>query len=198
VAPDVVEAVTHDQPDVAAAEPAGPAEALPSQDELVQAWGDQVISRLRPKAKALFQAGRFVGTESGRISFGLPNEIHRDRCEEMRPEVEAALADHFGRAVPLVLVVDGGPAPVAAPQVDAPLTPADAPEPAPAVDLSAGPQAARAAAEAPPVFDEVADDEDEVVEDLAVFEDEDLVEADVDNSAEARLLEAFPGAEEVG
>ncbi len=198
VVPEVVEAVPSGQPEVVTAEPAGPAEALPSQDELVQAWGDQVISRLRPKAKALFQAGRFVGSESGRISFGLPNEIHRDRCEEMRPEVEAALADHFGRAVPIVLVVDGGPAPVTAPEVDVLPTPADGPEPTPAVDLSAGPQAARAAAEAPPAFDEVPDDEDEVVEDLAVFEDEDLVDADVDNSAEARLLEAFPGAEEVG
>jgi hypothetical protein len=38
----------------------------------------------------------------------------------------------------------------------------------------------------------------EDVEDLAVFEADDLQVAEIDNSAEARLLQAFPGAEEVG
>jgi DNA polymerase-3 subunit gamma/tau len=145
---------------------------FPSRDELVQAWGDHVIGRLRPKAKALFQAGRFVSAEGGRAQFGLPNDIHRNRCEDMRPEVEAALADQFGRPIPLVLVVDGVPA--------APVGPTDdgAPEPVRST---------------PPV---ASDPEDE--EDLAVFEADDLQVAEIDNSAEARLLQAFPGAEEVG
>jgi DNA polymerase-3 subunit gamma/tau len=144
---------------------------FPSRDELVQAWGDHVIGRLRPKAKALFQAGRFVSAEGGRAQFGLPNDIHRNRCEDMRPEVEAALADQFGRPIPLVLVVDGAPG--------APVEPTDdGPEPNPP---------------APPVASDPHDDED-----LAVFEADDLQVAEIDNSAEARLLQAFPGAEEVG
>jgi DNA polymerase-3 subunit gamma/tau len=143
--------------------------AFPSRDDLVRAWGDHVIGRLRPKAKALYQAGRFVSAEGGRAQFGLPNDIHRNRCEEMRPEIEAALAEQFGRPIPLVLVVDGAP-----------------PEPVPA-PTDAGPSAPRPAA---PVADEQP-------EDLAVFEDTDLEVADIDNSAEARLLQAFPGAEEV-
>jgi DNA polymerase III subunit gamma/tau len=40
--------------------------------------------------------------------FALPNAVHRDRCETVRADVEAALAAHFGRTVPLRLVVDGG------------------------------------------------------------------------------------------
>jgi DNA polymerase-3 subunit gamma/tau len=144
---------------------------FPSRDELVQAWGDHVIGRLRPKAKALFQAGRFVSAEGGRAQFGLPNDIHRNRCEDMRPEVEAALADQFGRPVPLVLVVDGAPG--------APTEPTDD-EPGPT----------------PPSPAVASDPED--VEDLAVFEADDLQVAEIDNSAEARLLQAFPGAEEVG
>ncbi|HZI38090.1 MAG TPA: hypothetical protein VFF24_07270, partial [Acidimicrobiia bacterium] len=44
--------------------------------------------------------------------FALPNAIHRDRCEEVRPEVEAALAAHFGTAVSLQLMVDDGRAAV--------------------------------------------------------------------------------------
>ena len=57
---------------------------FPTRDQLVQAWGDQVIGRLRPKAKALFQAGRFVGADGTRAEFGLPErdppEPVRGRC----------------------------------------------------------------------------------------------------------------------
>ncbi len=147
--------------------------SFPSRDELVQAWGDQVIGRLRPKAKALFQAGRFIGADGNQAEFGLPNEIHRNRCEEMRPEVEAALADQFGRPVPLLLVVDGdsGGAAVASADPDD-----DSPTPAQGVTNT------------------VESDDDE---NLADFDAGGLEMADIDNSAEARLLQAFPGAEEV-
>ena len=33
------------------------------------------------------------------------------RCEELRADVEAALGEHFGRAVPLALVVEGSAPP---------------------------------------------------------------------------------------
>jgi DNA polymerase-3 subunit gamma/tau len=166
------EPVAHPSEVSAPSDPDSPV-AFPSRDDLVRAWGDHVIGRLRPKAKALYQAGRFVSAEGGRAQFGLPNDIHRNRCEEMRPEVEAALSEQFGRPVPLVLVVDGVPPPP--------------PSPAPP---DGGPPSARTPA---PATVESADE----VEDLAVFEDDDLEVADIDNSAEARLLQAFPGAEEV-
>ncbi len=86
----------------AAASPA----AFPTRDQLVQAWGDNIIGRLRPKAKALYQAGRFIGAGGDRAEFGLPNEIHRTRCEELRPEVEEVLSDYFGCPVGLDLVLD--------------------------------------------------------------------------------------------
>ena len=98
--------------------PVPPPRPFPSRDQLVQAWGDHVIGRLRPKAKALFQAGRFVGVDGERAVFGLPNETHRNRCEEVRGEVEAALSEQFGRPVALELVVDrgrAGPGPVRPP-----------------------------------------------------------------------------------
>ena len=172
--PDPVDAapVAHPSEASAPSVPAGDG-PFPSRDELVQAWGDRVIGRLRPKAKALYQAGRFVSAEGGRAQFGLPNDIHRNRCEDMRPEVEAALAEQFGRPIPLVLVVDGATPPPAAGGAD--------------VD---GPGPTRPAA---PAADGAAEDE----EDLAAFEAGDLEVADIDNSAEARLLQAFPGAEEV-
>ncbi|HEX4220615.1 MAG TPA: DNA polymerase III subunit gamma/tau [Acidimicrobiales bacterium] len=93
---------------------------MPTRDELVEAWGDHVLGRLRPKAKALFQAGRFVSVEGDKARFGLPNETHRMRCEEVRADVEAILSDHFGRRVPLVLVVDDSSGGQAAPESFAP------------------------------------------------------------------------------
>ena len=40
----------------------------------------------------------------------LPNEPHRQRCEEVRADLEAALSAAVGSAVPVRLVVDeGGP-----------------------------------------------------------------------------------------
>ena len=172
---------------------------VPTRDQLVQAWGDHVIGRLRPKAKALFQAGRFVGVEGDRAVFGLPNEIHRTRCEEVRGEIESALAEHFGRPVGLILVVDAGvgvarrqPIRRSSP-VDAAGSPpgrSDAADPGPPSRPAPPPGTLGAGAGA------VRADE---LEDLSAFDEAELGEvADVDNSAESRVLQAFPGAEEVG
>jgi DNA polymerase-3 subunit gamma/tau len=89
-------------PPPAAASDAG----LPSRDELTKAWGDKVLTQLPPKARSRYAGGRFSGVEGGAAVYALPNAMHRDRCEEVRPEVEAVLAAHFGRPVPLRLVVD--------------------------------------------------------------------------------------------
>jgi DNA polymerase-3 subunit gamma/tau len=200
-----------------------PVAPFPTRDELVQAWGDHVIGRLRPKAKALFQAGRFVGVDGDRAVFGLPNEIHRTRCVEVQGEIETVLSDHFARHVGLVLVVDDGAVGAAGESVAPPETGEHAaaeyePPPSPRATSSTSStrsvpaassgqsSAARAAALAPapapggrpasssPMVDESAD-----IEDLSVFDESELGEvAEIDNSAEARLLQAFPGAEEIG
>ncbi|MGA3148139.1 MAG: DNA polymerase III subunit gamma/tau [Acidimicrobiales bacterium] len=192
----------------AAPEPARPAPEpsapvpMPTRDQLVQAWGDHIIGRLRPKAKALFQAGRFVGVEGDTAVFGLPNEIHRSRCEEVRGEIEAALADHFGRAVGLVLVVDagagggGGIGPGADEPAGVPSR-SHPPEPGPGTDPSAaGPPAGGVEARVSGGCGAEGPDD---LEDLSAFDESQLGEvADFDNSVESRVLKAFPGAEEVG
>ena len=83
-----------------------PAGDLPTRDELTKAWGDAVLAALPRKAQARFAAGRFVAVEDGAATFALPNGFHRDRCEEVRAEVEQILATHMGRPVPLRLTVD--------------------------------------------------------------------------------------------
>jgi DNA polymerase-3 subunit gamma/tau len=183
---------------------AAPAVPMPTRDELVQAWGDHIIGRLRPKAKALFQAGRFVGVEGDKAVFGLPNEIHRSRCEEVRGEIEVALADHFGRAVGLVLVVDvgagggggtgpGGGEPAGVPSRSYP------PEPGPGTDRSASGRPAGGVTAPAPAAEGAGAESPDDLEDLSAFDESQLGEvADFDNSVESRVLKAFPGAEEVG
>ncbi len=196
-----------DEPTTAAAPPEGapatssPAGGFPDRDQLVQAWGDHIIGRLRPKAKALFQAGRFMGASEGRAQFGLPNEIHRTRCEELRPEVEQALSAHFDCPVVLDLVVDPGAE--GAPQAPIATSPEPVRRPTPSGAGDAettGPPGAGSggAARSSPAPSPAAADEADVNEDLSAFDESELGDvAEVDNSAHHRVLQAFPGAEEV-
>jgi len=122
--------------------PAVGAGDLPSRDELTIAWGDRVLTGLRPKVKMLFAAGRFLENADGAAAFALPNATHVTRCEPLKADVEAALAAEFGRAVPLILVVDGGseppaPAPGATGGDPAPPGGGDAPAAAPASPIDA-------------------------------------------------------------
>ena len=176
---------------------------FPDRDQLVQAWGDHIIGRLRPKAKALFQAGRFMGASDGRARFGLPNDIHRTRCEELRPEVEQALSSHFDCPVLLDLVVDPGAE--GAPQAPVGKSPEPGRRPAPSEAAGEPPTTAPpgagpggTASASPASAAEATGDDAHVVEDLSAFDESELGEvAVVDNSAHHRVLQAFPGAEEV-
>ena len=145
---------------VAAAPPA----AAPSRDELVMAWGDDLMDRLSRKARARFSAARFIDVQDGTAVMALPNEPHLRRCEDLRGELENVLAARFGGSLPVRLVVDdGSPAPTQ--------TPAAKPRPI-AVDESM-------------VADESID-----LDDLDDLVDADGAEG----SAVDRLTQAFPGA----
>jgi DNA polymerase-3 subunit gamma/tau len=98
---------------------------LPTRDELTLAWGDTLLARVPRAAKPRYAGGRFVAVDERGAVFALPNEAHRARCEEHRAGVEQVLGDHFGRPVPLALVVDDGtpasPAPLSVERVDEPV-----------------------------------------------------------------------------
>jgi DNA polymerase-3 subunit gamma/tau len=106
---------------------AGSGGPLPTRDELTLAWGDVVLAALPQRAKVRFGAGHFVGVDDAWATFALPNTVHRDRCEECRHEVEQTLASHFGRPVPLRLVVA---------QPGTPPTDKPSPEPDDEIDLT--------------------------------------------------------------
>ncbi len=96
--------------------PADPATVV-TREELVMAWGDDLLDRLGRKARARFSAARFVAVEDGTAVMALPNEPHMRRCEDMRSELEQVLSDRFGGTVPVRLVVDGDASAPVAPQV---------------------------------------------------------------------------------
>ena len=143
--------------------PPGPAPApassrLPTREELTIAWGDSILSGLRPGVKIYLSSGRFIGVDAAAATYAVPDRGLLARAEANRAEVEAAVSAHFGRSVPLRLVLD-----------------------------EAGPVGAVADAPSEPALD-----------DATTIDLNDLVDAPAAVlSPEQRLLEAFPGAEEV-
>ncbi len=163
----------------------------PDRDRIVEAWGDHILRGLPARAKALFSAGRFLSVEGRTATFALPNASHRDRCEEVRGPVEQAIGAHFGTPVSLALTVDetggasttgatrsrGRPEAPGAPGV---LAAGTAEESGHMPGQRTAPRAGTAGGLHP---------DDEV--------DPDQPSGPIETVAEARLLEAFPGAQEV-
>jgi hypothetical protein len=131
---------------------------MPTREQLTMAWGDEVLPGLRPGVKVYLSSGRFVGVDNSAAVYAVPDQGLLARAEPLRGEVEAALSAHFGRPVPLRLILDD----------------------------AQWPRLAAAPAPPPP--------EDPAEYDLAELQD--AAPAPV-LSPEQRLLEAFPGAEEV-
>jgi DNA polymerase-3 subunit gamma/tau len=139
--------------------PGGRASAgrLPSRDELTMAWGDKILPGLRPGVKVYMASGRFVAVDEGMALFAVSDRGLLSRAEPNLAEVEGAIAAHFGRPVPLKLVLDDG--------------------------------TWMRSVEGAPVDEEPTDYEI----DISSLEDAPAAAA----TPEQRLLQAFPGAEEV-
>jgi len=152
-----------------AAAPPAPSARPVDRDGLTEAWGDGLLQSLPARAKARFASGRFVAVDEHGAHFALPNAAHREQCVEHVPTVEAALAAHFGTPVTLVLDVDDGGG-------------------------AAGPPAAPGAATPGRV---AGDDDLDHVDPADLMDDAPAADTDQASAAEARLLEAFPGASEV-
>jgi hypothetical protein len=186
-------------PGGAAAPPAGAPTSRPvDRDSLTEAWGDTILKGLPARAKALYSAGRFVSVDAeGGAHFALPNAAHRDRCIETTAIVEARLSEHFGTPVRLVLEVDDDAPPAAggsAGRSSAGGGDGSGGEP------NAGPSAGPSGAPAPSSGSGAGDARDYEPEDdydPSAFAAPAPDPGDQAKEAEARLLQAFPGASEV-
>jgi len=163
--------------------PRGAVATLPTRDELVQVWGDGLLAALPNRARARFRVGRFLTVDDGTAVFALPNETHRSYCEEVRLEVETALGSHFGRAVPIRLVVDE--------EDDGDGGAAAAPSRAAAAPAGAARRPSDPGARGP---EEDGDEADLLDPEVLAAETE---PAGAGLTPEERLKQAFPGAHEV-
>jgi DNA polymerase-3 subunit gamma/tau len=102
----VAEAAPSPEP-AAAPAPAPTGGTMPALVDLTRIWSDTLLPALPQRSRARFSGGHWVEVVDGVAVFGLPNEPHATRCEELRPEVESMLSAHFGTTVPIRLIVDG-------------------------------------------------------------------------------------------
>jgi DNA polymerase-3 subunit gamma/tau len=163
----------------------------PTRDDLVLAWGDHVLSSLRPRARAAFTAGRFVSVEDGVAVFALPNSAHVEHAAPLLTEVAEAISRHVGTRVGLRLVTEAGDLGMGPNDAGATDEPPDSGAPAGDDGKSPPRPATGPAASA----GSEADEEPADFEDLAPGEV--AGRHDSLSWAEGRLLEAFPGTEEV-
>jgi DNA polymerase-3 subunit gamma/tau len=78
-------------------------------ERVTELWHD--IPGLSGLTKGMFAAGTVVSVANGEVVVSVPNEVHRQKCEQKKADVEAALAAALGAAVRLSLVADVAPAP---------------------------------------------------------------------------------------
>jgi DNA polymerase-3 subunit gamma/tau len=84
------------------------------------------LNQVSQKVRVRFNVGTVTGVDGSSILFSIPNVHYRDRCEEVKGELEEALSNHFGRTIAVSVKVDDSPSSVS-------LDPAKM-EPAPVAD----------------------------------------------------------------
>ncbi|HWG74996.1 MAG TPA: DNA polymerase III subunit gamma/tau [Acidimicrobiales bacterium] len=163
--------------------------AMPSRDDLTTAWGDAVLPSLRAPVRAFLASGRFVDVETGTAVYALPDAPLLPRAQTVKGEAEAALTAHFGYPVAIRLIHDSKappgagnpPDPVGHPETSGAPDNTNPPTPTPDIPTAGYPGARHPA------------DDDADRYDLDELRDA----GPAVMSPEQRLLEAFPGAQEV-
>ena len=79
-----------------------------SATEISELWQQRVLPGLSARARARFQAAKLVEVQEHTVQFELPNETHRERCEQLKSDVEESLSKLTGVTVQVELVVSSG------------------------------------------------------------------------------------------
>ena len=61
--------------------------------EVSDVWQQKALPALSAKARARFQAAKVTEVIKDRIRFELPNETHRERCEQLKVDIEKTLRE---------------------------------------------------------------------------------------------------------
>ncbi len=70
-------------------------------------WEQTVRPALRGMTRAVYAPATLVGAADGTVTFSLPNVAHREKCEQHREAVEAAIRTATGAPVVVQLLVEG-------------------------------------------------------------------------------------------
>ncbi len=153
--------------DTPAAAPTGTPKPF-SIETLVAALDNGLLDSVSQRARVRFAAASPISADeaASQATFSVPNNYYLPRCEEVRSEIEQALAGHFVRSVAITIIVDAN-----APKA---VTPKQSSTDA-----------------APPTPEPVADEEDEDVGDITELENA----SDIAGSGIERLTQAFPGSQ---
>jgi len=161
-------------PPAAPTPPAAPAPARStaagSAAAAVAVWTSDVLPSLKGLARAVIASTRLLGERDGAVAVGVVNETTKQRCEQYRDELEAAVVKAAGGPVRIEFVIDKHSA-----------DDDTAPAPAPARRPSA-------AAAAPEPTPEPEPDDDIDLDDLVDVPPEEVV------TPTDLLLDAFPGS----
>ena len=177
-------------------------------DELTRVWGDEIFPAMSPGVRSRYRMGRWTAVAGGEAVFALPSLQYRDRAEQERAEVETALAARFGGRIAIRLEVDDAPATGGA---GGPSGGSSGPARRASSPGRSGPAGARApigpgtdtldaAPPAPPPYEGPlpAGPPGDIDEEVSTAEFADLdVAPSAPASAEARLMEALPGTEDI-
>ena len=79
-----------------------------SATEISELWQQRVLPGLSARARARFQAAKLVEVQEHTVQFELPNETHRERCEQLKSDVEESLSKLTGVTIQVELVVSSG------------------------------------------------------------------------------------------
>ncbi len=79
--------------------------------EVSDVWQHKVLPVLTAKARARFQVAKVIDVSDGRVRMELPNEIHRERCEQLKGDIEKALSEMLETSVETELIASEEKAP---------------------------------------------------------------------------------------
>ncbi len=121
-------------PSEPASEPARAGEAgafsLPELEVVQKAWAETVSGQVSKRAKSRFSSGQIAAVELDTVIMSLPNDMTRQKCEELQADYEAGFSAHFGGPVSVRLVAGGG----------GPPPPSNTPRPTPAAPAADEPE----------------------------------------------------------
>lgn len=87
------------------------ADAKPLTEAAVAGAFTTELENLSQKVRVRFRGGRVMAVEGNVVRFGVPNPIHRDRCLDVKADVEQALSAFFGQPVIVEVELDDASAP---------------------------------------------------------------------------------------